>query len=69
MPARRHKKTGLSLPAIDVLNVSIGTARYIDLNNQRNNRTHNHRIQNCVLKNVKSQTDLLACPLCCLAQR
>jgi hypothetical protein len=42
-----------------VLNVSIGTAKYIDLNNQRNNRSQIIGIQNCVLKNVKSPTDLL----------
>jgi uncharacterized protein involved in outer membrane biogenesis len=33
------KQTGLEFTGIDVLNVSIGTAKYIDLNNQRNNRT------------------------------
>ena len=41
-----------------MLNVSIGTAKYIDLNNQRNNRTQVIGIQNCVLKNVKSPADL-----------
>ena len=41
-----------------MLNVSIGTAKYIDLNNQRNNRTQIIGIQNCVLKNVKSPADL-----------
>ncbi len=53
------KQTGLEFTGIDVLNVSIGTAKYIDLNNQRNNRTQVIGIQNCVLKNVKSQTDLI----------
>jgi hypothetical protein len=52
------KQTGLEFKGIDVLNVSIGTARYIDLNNQRNNRTQKIDIQNCVLKNVKSPADL-----------
>ena len=51
---RLHKQTGFEFTGIDVLNVSIGTAKYIDLNNQRNNRTQNIGIQNCVLKNVKS---------------
>jgi uncharacterized protein involved in outer membrane biogenesis len=52
------RQTGLKFTGIDVLNVSIGTAKYIDLNNQRNNRTQIIGIQNCVLKNVKSPADL-----------
>ena len=52
------QQTGLEFRGIDVLNVSIGTAKYIDLNNQRNNRTQVIGIQNCVLKNVKSPADL-----------
>jgi len=52
------QQTGLEFKGIDVLNVSIGTAKYIDLNNQRNNRTQVIGIQNCVLKNVKSPADL-----------
>jgi len=52
------KQTGLAFTGIDVLNVSIGTARYIDLKDQRNNRTQNIDIQNCVLKGVKSPADL-----------
>jgi uncharacterized protein involved in outer membrane biogenesis len=52
------RQTGLEFKGIDVLNVSIGTAKYIDLNNQRNNRTQIIGIQNCVLKNVKSPADL-----------
>lgn len=52
------EQTGLHFTDIDVLNVSIGTAKYIDLNNQRNDRTQVIGIQNCVLKNVKSAADL-----------
>lgn len=52
------RQTGLEFKGIDVLNVTIGTAKYIDLNNQRNNRTQIIGIQNCVLKNVKSPADL-----------
>jgi uncharacterized protein involved in outer membrane biogenesis len=52
------RQTGLEFTGIDVLNVSIGTAKYIDLNNQRNNRTQVIGIQNCVLKNVDSPADL-----------
>jgi uncharacterized protein involved in outer membrane biogenesis len=52
------QQTGLEFTGIDVLNVSVGTAKYIDLNNQRNNRTQIIGIQNCVLKNVKTPADL-----------
>jgi hypothetical protein len=52
------KQTGLAFKGIDVLNVSVGTARYIDLKDQRNNRTQKIDIQNCVLKDVKSPADL-----------
>jgi len=52
------RQTGLEFTGIDVLNVSIGQAKYIDLNDQRNNRTQAIGIQNCVLKNVKSPADL-----------
>ena len=52
------KQTRLTFTGIDVLNVSIGTARYIDLKDQRNNRTQKIDIQNCVLKGVKSPADL-----------
>jgi uncharacterized protein involved in outer membrane biogenesis len=52
------KQTRLTFTGIDVLNVSIGTARYIDLKDQRNNRTQKIDIQNCVLKGVKSPDDL-----------
>ena len=52
------RQTGLEFKGVDVLNVSIGTAKYIDLNNQRNNRTQVIGIQNCVLKNVKTSADL-----------
>lgn len=52
------QQTGFQFTGIDVLNVSIGTAKYIDLNNQRNNRNQFIGIENCVIKNVKSGADL-----------
>ncbi len=52
------KETGLEFTGIDVLNVSIGKAQFIDLNDQRNNRTQEIGIENCVMKNVKTPTDL-----------
>lgn len=52
------RQTGFKFTGIDVLNVSVGTARYIDLGNQKNNRTQVIGIEDCVLKNVKSGADL-----------
>ena len=52
------KKTGLDFKGVDVLNVSVGTAKFIDLKDQRNNRTQTIDIENCVIKNVKTPADL-----------
>ena len=52
------RQTGLEFTGIDVLNVSIGTFKFIDLKDQRRNRTQNIGIDNCVLRNVHSPTDL-----------
>ncbi len=52
------KKTGLDFKGIEVLNVSVGTAKFIDLKDQRNNRTQAIGIENCVIKNVKTPADL-----------
>lgn len=52
------RRTGLAFTGIDVLNVSVGTARFIDLQDQRRNRTQKIGIENCVIKNVKSPADL-----------
>jgi hypothetical protein len=52
------KETGYDFNGIDVLNVSIGTAKYIDLKDQRNNRAQKIDIENCIIKNVKSKNDL-----------
>ena len=47
---RRHvqKQTGYDFKGIDVLNVSVGTAKFIDLKNQRNNREQTIGIENLV---------------------
>jgi uncharacterized protein involved in outer membrane biogenesis len=45
-------------PPVDVLNVSIGTAKFIDLKDQRNNREQDIGIEDCVIPNVKSPADL-----------
>jgi hypothetical protein len=52
------QRTGLEFAGIDVLNVSVGEARFIDLKNPNNNREQKIGIDNLVIKNVKSPTDL-----------
>lgn len=52
------RRTGLDFAGIDVLNVSVGEARFIDLKNPQNNREQKIGIDNLVVKNVKSPADL-----------
>ncbi len=52
------KQTGFEFRSIDVLNVSVGKAKYIDLQDQRHNRTQKIGIEDCVIRNVKSREDL-----------
>jgi uncharacterized protein involved in outer membrane biogenesis len=52
------KETGLEFTGIDVLNVSVGKAKFIDLKDQRLNRTMSINLQNVIIKNVKSPADL-----------
>jgi hypothetical protein len=51
-------QTGMDFTGIDVLNVSVGKAQFIDLQDQRNNREQNIGIENCVMKDVKTPADL-----------
>jgi len=51
-------QTKLEFTGIDVLNVSIGKARFIDLKDPQNNREQIIGIENCVMKDVKTPTDL-----------
>jgi len=53
-----QRRTGLEFQGIDALNVSVGTVRFIDLQDQRNNRAQNLGIDNLVMKNVKTTADL-----------
>jgi len=53
-----RKKTGLDFKGIDVLNVSVGTARFVDLKDQRNNREQKIALDNQIIKNVKTPADL-----------
>ena len=43
---------------IDVLNLSLGKAKYIDLRDSKNNREIDIRLENQVFKNVKSEGDI-----------
>jgi uncharacterized protein involved in outer membrane biogenesis len=52
------RQTGLEFTGIDVLNVSVGKAQFIDLKDQHNNRSQEIGIENCVMKNVKTPADL-----------
>jgi hypothetical protein len=56
--AEFKKQTGFEFKSVDVLNVSVGTAKYIDLKNPQNNREQKIDIENLVVKNVQSPADL-----------
>ena len=51
-------QTGMEFSGIDVLNVSIGKARFIDLKDPQNNREQVIGIENCVMKDVKTPADV-----------
>jgi uncharacterized protein involved in outer membrane biogenesis len=63
-PAASHgtinfkKQTGFEFNQIDVLNVSIGEVKFIDLKNPQNDREQNIGLENVVVPNVKSQADI-----------
>jgi hypothetical protein len=52
------KQTGMDFKGIDCLNVSVGTFKYLDLQNQTNNLEQNIGIDNFVMTNVVSAADL-----------
>jgi uncharacterized protein involved in outer membrane biogenesis len=52
------KQSGYDFKGIDTLNVSIGKVKYIDLNNQQNNREQTIGIDELLIPNVKSLADL-----------
>lgn len=52
------RQTGLEFTGIDELNISIGEARFIDLEDPQQNRTLPIGIENLIIKNVKSPEDL-----------
>ncbi len=51
---------GLEFDGIDVLNLSVGKARYVDLKDQRNNLEIAISMENQVFKNVKTEGDAYA---------
>jgi hypothetical protein len=53
-----QKQTGLNFTGIDVLNVSVGKMKFVDLKNPRQDRAVNLGLENCVMKNVKTPADL-----------
>jgi len=53
------RQSGFDFTGIDMLNVSIGKVKYIDLQDQRNNREQTIGIDELVIPHVRSQTDLL----------
>jgi hypothetical protein len=57
--ANFKQQSGYDFTGIDTLNISIGKVKYIDLNDQQNNREQTIGIEDCIIKNVKSPTDLM----------
>jgi len=56
--ANFKKQSGYDFTGIDMLNVSIGKAKYIDLKNPQNNREQVIGIDELVIPNVKTPADL-----------
>jgi hypothetical protein len=56
--AELKQRTGLDFQGVDVLNVSVGSAKFIDLKNPGNDREQKIGIDNLVMKNVKTPADL-----------
>lgn len=52
------RRDELQFPIIDVLNLSIGKTRFMDLKNPRHNREYHPNLQNQIFKNVQSADDL-----------
>jgi hypothetical protein len=56
--AEIKKQTGMDFRSIDCLNVSVGSFKYLDLQNQSNNLEQKIGIDNLVITNVTSPADL-----------
>ena len=57
--ANFKKQSGYDFTGIDMLNVSIGKVKFIDLKDPQNNREQTIGIDSLVIPNVKSPTDLM----------
>lgn len=53
------QETRFEFKGIDMLNISIGKAKFIDLNDQHKNLTVDINLENQVIKNVKTPADLM----------
>jgi uncharacterized protein involved in outer membrane biogenesis len=53
-----QRQRGFKFTGIDVLNVSVGKLKYIDLKDPRNDRERDINLEDCVIKDVKTPTDL-----------
>jgi uncharacterized protein involved in outer membrane biogenesis len=61
VPSRTTEaRADAAFPVIDVLNLSVGKARFLDLKNPRHNREYRPNLQNQIFKNVKSPDDVNA---------
>ena len=52
------KQSGYNFTGIDMLNVTIGTVKFIDLQNPQNNREQDIGIDDLIIPNVKTPVDL-----------
>jgi len=51
------RRDAILFPVIDVLNLSVGKARFMDLKDPRHNREYLPNLQNQIFKNVESEDD------------
>ena len=54
-----RRRTGLKFEQIDVINLSIGEFKYVDLGDPRNNRRVKVDLENVPVRNVRDMVDLL----------
>jgi len=52
------RRDEILFPVIDVLNLSVGKARFMDLKNPKHNREYRPNLQNQIFKDVKSEDDV-----------
>lgn len=57
-PLRQMQPSGPQFGSVDLLNLSVGTVRFVDLKNPRRNRELHPDLQNQIFRNVKLPDDL-----------